>query len=179
MATAALGRIERVGLLHDNWWAGMKGTFESQVFHVLSGRHRESRDNWHYRFPRTRAQQLAKARDAIAKRPVSERLSDIFDPKQVRRRMVKEIPGLGPKQASMFLRNVGKTYDLAILDTHVLRFMYLQDLLCLRDMNIGTISAYERIERIVADYAVGVGYPPGYLDWAIWATMRAARELGL
>ncbi len=179
MAVAALERIEQVGLLDDNWWHGTNSAFESQLFHVLSGRLCESRDNWQYRFPKTRSHQLAKARDAVAERSLSKRLSDIFDPKQMRRQIVKEIPGLGPKQASTFLRNVGKTYDLAILDTHVLRFMLMQNLLCLRYMNIGTISAYERTERVVVDYAVGFGYPPGYLDWAIWATMRAAKELGL
>ena len=63
-------------------------------------------------------------------------------------------------------------------NTHVLRFMDMQNLLCIKDTIIGTIPSYERTERVVVNYAEKLGYPVGYLDWAIWATMRAARELG-
>ena len=79
----------------------------------------------------------------------------------------------------MFLRNIGRSYDLAILDSHVLRFMDIQDILPMTQARIGTVAGYERAERTVVDYAVTLGYPVGYLDWAIWATMKAARELGL
>jgi N-glycosylase/DNA lyase len=178
-AIVALERIERMGLLDDGWWRSTEDTFESHLFDVLSGRAPQCDGNRCYRFPKTRAHQLARARDAVAKRCLSERLSDTCDPKQMRQRLVAEISGLGPKQASMFLRNIGKSYDLAILDTHVLRFMDMQNLLCLEHRNIGTVPAYERTERIVVDYADALGYPVGYLDWAIWVTMRAARELGL
>jgi N-glycosylase/DNA lyase len=79
----------------------------------------------------------------------------------------------------MFLRNIGMSYDLAILDTHVLRFMDMQDILPMNQARVGTLSGYEKAERVVVDYADILGYPVGYLDWAIWATMKAARELGL
>jgi len=97
----------------------------------------------------------------------------------MRQSLVTEISGVGPKQASMFLRNTGKSYDLAILDTHVLRFMDMQNLLSINQRNISTVTAYERTERVFVDYADRLGYPVGYLDWAIWATMRAAKELGI
>jgi N-glycosylase/DNA lyase len=79
----------------------------------------------------------------------------------------------------MFLRNIGRSYDLAILDTHVLRFMDMQELLPIDQAHIGTVTGYERVEGIAIDYADSLGYPAGYLDWAIWATMKAAREIGL
>ena len=179
MATAALKRMEQVGLLADEWWNGIEDNFEALVFDLLSGRNCQYYDDWCYRFPKARANQLAEARDVLARRSLSDRLSDTSDPKQIRQQLVMEIPGIGPKQASMFLRNISITYDLAILDIHVLNFMNIQNLLCLEHKNIGTLPAYERTERIVTDYADSLGYPVGYLDWAIWATMRAARELGL
>ena len=179
MATTALERLEQAKLLHDTWWSGSRDTFEYQVFDVLSGRTLHYQGKWCYRFPKVRSQQLAKARDAIADQPLSKRLSKCSDPKKLRKQLVKDISGLGPKQASMFLRNIGRCYDLAILDTHVLRFMDVKNLLCLKKTKINTVNAYERTERIVVNYAKELGYPVGYMDWAIWATMRAARELGI
>ena len=41
----------------------------------------------------------------------------------------------------MFLRNIGVSYDLAILDTHVLRFLEIQNLLNLRPAVITNIRA--------------------------------------
>lgn len=179
MATTALERLEQAQLLHDACWSGSRDTFESQVFDVLSGRTLHFQGKWCYRFPKARSQQLAKARDAIAERSLLERLSKFSDPKRVRKQLVKDISGLGPKQASMFLRNIGRCYDLAILDTHVLRFMDVKNLLFLKKTKINTVKAYERTERIVVNYANELGYPAGYMDWAIWVTMRAARELGI
>jgi len=179
MATTALERLEQARLLDDTWWSCSQDAFESNVFDVLSGRIPHFKKKWSYRFPKARSQQLAKARNAIAERPLSERLSNSADPKRVRKELVRDISGLGPKQASMFLRNIGKCYDFAILDTHVLRFMDVRNLLCLKKTKISTVESYERTEKIVVNYANELGYPPGYMDWAIWATMRAARELGI
>ena len=179
MAASALERLEKAQLLNDSWWSGSRNSFKSKVFDVLSGRKLHVQAKWCYRFPKVRTQQLAKARDAIAERSLSERLFEIYDPKILRQQLVKDISGLGPKQASMFLRNIGRSYDLAIIDTHVLRFMNVKNLLCRKNINISTVKAYERAERIVVNYAEELGYPVGYMDWAIWATMRAANEMGL
>ena len=130
-------------------------------------------------FPRARSKQLAQVRNALARVPLAIRLEDGNVAKHLRKSLVTDIPGLGPKQASMFLRNIGRSYDLAILDTHVLRFMDMQELLPIEQARIGTITGYERAEEIAIDYAESLGYPAGYLDWAIWATMKAAREIGL
>jgi len=179
MAYTALERIEKAGLLTDEWWCKVEDNFETKVFEVLSGYTHQNHDNWCYRFPKARAHQLAKAQNAIARRSLFEWLFNNSDPKNIREQLIVDIAGIGPKQASMFLRNIGISYDLAILDTHVLRFMKIQNILCQEHMNIGTLLAYERTERVVKNYANSLGYPVGYLDLAIWATMRAARELGL
>lgn len=179
MAVAATANLEQAGLLDDAWWRGNRGDgFESSVFDVLSGRRHDLPYRGRYRFPKARSRQLAQTRDVLARIPLCTHLADNEAPKQLRQSLVTDIPGLGPKQASMFLRNIGRSYDLAILDTHVLRFMDMQDLLPMDQAHIGTVTGYERAERIVVDYANTLGYPAGYLDWAIWATMKAARELG-
>lgn len=178
MAVAATENLEYAGLLDDAYWCSRKdGRFEDNVYEVLVGRSNAPRHLGSYRFPKIRAKQLAQVRDTLARVPLSTRLVDGPAPSALRKGLIEEIPGLGPKQASMFLRNIGRSYDLAILDTHVLRFIDMQGLLPLAEARINTVKGYEAAERIVVEYAGTLGYPVGYLDWAIWATMKAAREL--
>ena len=180
MALAAIENLKWAGLLDDVWWVGnRRDDFESSVFGVLSGQRYDLPFRGRYRFPKARTNQLVLARDVLARVPLSTQLENDVTPKYLRKNLVANIPGLGPKQASMFLRNIGRSYELAILDTHLLRFMAIKDLLPANQVHIGTLSGYERAERIVVGYADTLGYPAGYLDLAIWATMKAARELNL
>ncbi len=180
MAIASTENLEQAGLLDDVWWSSRRDDgFGPIVFDVLSGQRHDLRHRGRYRFPRARTTQLTQARDAIAQVPLAARLANNEPPRCLRQTLVGDIPGLGPKQASMFLRNIGRSYDLAILDTHVLRFMDMQALLPMDQAHTGTLAGYERVERVVVNYAATLRCPVGYLDWAIWATMKAARELGL
>lgn len=180
MAVVAAVNLEDAGLLEDRWWLACDAVgFEQAVFEVLDGRTPTSTGSARYRFAKSRSQQLEGARLALAQIPLNTRLSDGQDPRVVRSTLVADIPGIGPKQASMFLRNIGRSYDLAIVDTHVLRFICTQGLGGEDDIRIGTFRGYERAERVLVNYAESIGYPAGYLDWAIWATMKAAGELGL
>lgn len=180
MAVAATENLEHAGLLDDDCWIDFENQgFECRVLEVLSGQANDLPHRGSYRFPKARSKQLAQVRNALARMPLDARLSESKAAKYLRKSLVEDIPGLGPKQASMFLRNIGRSYDLAILDTHVLRFMDMQALLPMDQARINTVRGYEKAECIAVDYAETLGYPAGYLDWAIWATMKAARELGL
>jgi N-glycosylase/DNA lyase len=179
-AIASTENLDRAGLLEDAWWSESQvDNFASRVFEVLSGKREDLPYQVCHRFFRSRSRQLSQARDALAEFPLRGRLATVDSPRELRRCLVSDIPGVGPKQASMFLRNISASYDLAILDMHVLRFMEIQDLLTISQVRISTVSGYEKTERVVVEYADSLGYPVGYLDWAIWATMKAARELGL
>jgi N-glycosylase/DNA lyase len=179
MASRAIELIEQAGLLDNSWWDGERSDFRSQVSFALSGQSRVAVPRWSYRFHKTRSEYLARARDRLAVRSMSDRLSEFPDPFEARRMLVKDFSGLGPKQSSMFLRNIGRGSTLAILDTHILRFMQLRDLITARELNVGDLKSYERIEQRIAAYASQSGFQLGTLDWAVWATMRAASELGL
>jgi len=72
-----------------------------------------------YRFPKTRAKFILESREW------AEGLKDILTekrPEKAREWLVRHIKGLGWKEASHFLRNVGFR-QFAILDRHVLRLM--------------------------------------------------------
>jgi N-glycosylase/DNA lyase len=180
MAHSATQNLINAGLLEDCVWSLPElGTFEADVFAVLCGRWCAANPIPSYRFPKIRSRQIAQSRDTLALTPITSFLSSERSPKSLRRRLATTIPGLGPKQASMFLRNVGFTYELAVLDTHVIRYIALQGMASETIASIQTLEAYERVEDTVVSYAASVGYPAGLIDRAIWATMKAAGELGL
>jgi len=133
-----------------------------------------------YRFPNARASQIAATRWRFAERKLSlaELINESLSDCCLRARLVALVDGLGPKQASMFLRDIGRSTDLAILDRHVLLFM---DLLGLAPMPTRGLdwAAYLRHEAVFADFAHRLGHSVGHVDWTVWIVMRAAKREGL
>lgn len=129
----------------------------------------------HYRFPRSKAQQLAATHAAVfaSADSLAALLDGFCGGEEARQWFVVNAPGMGPKQASMFLRNTGKTVDLAVLDRHVIDYM---NTLGLGDRERGgylsTLKGYSKREAVLQSYAHGLGMAVGLLDWAIWIVMR-------
>jgi N-glycosylase/DNA lyase len=132
-----------------------------------------------YRFPNSRADQIASGFCTVYEEfgSLGELLRCHSDARCARVWMVVHMPGVGPKQASMFLRNTAASYDLAVIDRHVLRYMYMVDLCTSPESDVTTIDKYERCEIQLQRYASSMGYPVGLLDWAIWIVMRAASRI--
>lgn len=137
----------------------------------IDGRYRR------YRFPVARAQQLAATRAAVTRTAgsLSSLLSAFETAGQARLWFVENAPGIGPKQASMFLRNTGVTYELAVLDRHVLNYMAALGLYEDQRPFISGLPKYRRHEVDLRRHAESLGYAVGLLDWAIWIVMRAAQ----
>src|SRR6266704_3308794 len=78
-----------------------------------------------YRFPAMRAQQIVQTMENIYVKhgSLKDILSDCSVARDTRGKLVRATLGIGPKQASLFLRNVGYTDELAVLDSHVLKYM--------------------------------------------------------
>jgi len=70
-----------------------------------------------HRFPNARAKYIVKARKVKSK--LKQVLSSFENGKQAREYFVREIKGLGFKEASHFLRNIGFD-DVAIIDFHII-----------------------------------------------------------
>lgn len=79
--------------------------------------------------------------------------------------LANEIYGIGMKEASHFLRNVGY-FDLAIVDKHVTRFSINSGLV--RPFKTLTRSRYLEIERKLKELAHQLGMSVGILDLFIW-----------
>ena len=74
-----------------------------------------------YRYPNKRPEYIIEAR---AKNIDFESVLETFDdPKELREYFASEVKGLGYKEASHFLRNIG-VFGLAILDKHILRTLH-------------------------------------------------------
>jgi N-glycosylase/DNA lyase len=134
---------------------------------VIDGRERR------YRFPNSKARQLSKTRSSVMQRfgTLSAALSE-FDDEEARRWLVENAPGLGPKQASMFLRNSRGAYDLAIIDRHILVYMQMAGLRRSKTHVPARYAGYLEYELILRSHSQGKGYILGLFDYAVWIVMR-------
>ncbi len=133
-----------------------------------------------YRFPNVRAYQIASARKELfkEKRGLSNLVYGPDSAEAIRSSLVSRVPGIGMKQASMFLRNIGRCHDLAVVDTHVVRYMTALNIGESKERSASRKSDYLSAELHLRHYATRFGYPVGCLDWAIWIVMRVALRQG-
>jgi N-glycosylase/DNA lyase len=129
-----------------------------------------------YRYPRLRARQIAgTAQDIyISGLSLSELIRSCDTARNARVVIAKAARGIGPKQASLFLTNIGLTDDLAILDTHAVAFMRATGMTDASPRR-GSFTEYCALESTLRAYADGLGYSLAVLDLAIWMVMRADR----
>ncbi len=88
-----------------------------------------------------------------------------IDSKGARICLVDNIKGLGYKESSHFLRNVGY-HDVAIIDRHILRFLHKEKLIKEIPKTI-TPKKYLEFEGILKNFKI----PQDKLDLIIWANM--------
>jgi N-glycosylase/DNA lyase len=127
-----------------------------------------------YRFPNIRAKHICSTAKNIygSNNTLKALLYSSQDAHSARKNIVAQSVGIGPKQASLFLRNINYDDDLAILDSHVLKYMRMIGLLCEQIGSIVKIEFYERIEKTLQRYATQLGKRLCHLDTAIWIVMR-------
>ena len=177
IATAYADAIERNQILFCYGQFGRE-ILTQQLLRVLSTSIDVDGRYYRYRFPNSRACQLADAYHVITsgKCSLQELVGRFHDAVEARAWFVKHIPGFGPKQASMFLRNIGVSYDLAILDRHVLNYMTKLGIYSDTKLSISNLSHYRNYEAVLRKHAEELRCPVGILDWAIWIVMRVANQ---
>ena len=118
------------------------------------------------RFHRTKARHLLIARLAFPQ--ILSVLANGLSPVELREWLVRNVKGLGYKEATHFLRNVGRNGGLAILDRHILR--NLNRLKIIRSMPAAmTKKRYLAIERKFQAFAGRIGIPLDELDLLFWS----------
>ena len=121
-----------------------------------------------HRFYNTRAQFIVEARKFVNLKPITE----FEGTSQAREWLVKNVKGIGPKEASHFLRNVGYD-DVAILDRHILSLMREHGLVDQVPRTLG-LKKYLAIEGMLKGLAKRVGLSLGELDLYLWYTKTGA-----
>lgn len=94
---------------------------------------------------------------------------------EAREYIVKFCKGIGPKQASLFLRNIYYSDQLAILDSHVIKFMNMQGIHNNKKYPTNK-SEYLKYEASLQIYANTLKKSMAQLDVAIWIVMRVAQR---
>src|SRR5207247_4699971 len=92
-----------------------------------------------------------------------------------RESLVEAVAGFGPKQASLYLRRVGFSSELAILDTHILDYLRMARGIDSKPGSLSRLSMYEQIEQEFRRVASDFGHAVGCVDLAMWVTMRVAK----
>ena len=126
------------------------------------------------RFPRNKSRYIVEARTLLdassGGRSVLEELvfSAGKSAHEVRDELVRRVKGMGYKEASHFLRNIGFT-GLAILDRHILRTLHRAGII---DRVPSTLdrSRYLEIERRFAEYARALQISGDSLDLVMWSS---------
>lgn len=177
-ATAFALQLDRAGLLRSTKTVGLEA-MTRQVQAILDQPLLIGGRVVKYRFPRSRALWLSTAFKHIGTQfgTVRTMLQALGQSNEIRSYLVRHVNGLGPKQASMFLRDAGIDLHVAIIDAHVARFMGIVLGVPLAPGALSNLSTYEAQEVHLSDYVRRWGAPLGQADRAIWATMRAASNL--
>jgi len=117
------------------------------------------------RFHRMKARYLLEAKLRFPE--IQKRLRNEVNTYQLRQWLVRNVRGLGMKEASHFLRNIGRT-DVVILDRHILRNMVHYGVIREIPKTL-TVKKYLELEEQFNKFARSVGIPPDELDLLLWS----------
>ncbi len=122
------------------------------------------------RFHNKKAQYLVGARTlfenngTVSVKPLFNKFSDIH---ACREWLVKNIRGIGYKEASHFLRNIGLGENIAILDRHILKNLHLLGVIDEIPKSLSR-AQYLQIEKNMSDFAEQINIPLPHLDLLLW-----------
>jgi N-glycosylase/DNA lyase len=120
---------------------------------------KERLKNFGYRFYNKRAEYIVETRKLI---PEIEKILKNKDEERIREWLVENVKGIGWKEASHFLRNLGFK-NFAILDRHVLRILYENGIIKEIPKTLSK-KKYLEIEKKLQDIAKTLNITPAELD---------------
>ncbi len=118
-----------------------------------------------HRFPNIRAKYIVEARQHLKK--IIELLKSNLDGLILREWIVKNIKGLGMKESSHFLRNIGYK-KIAIIDFHILNLLVKHNLIEKPKNKSLSSKKYLEIEKILKEIGKKSELNLGELDLYLW-----------
>jgi len=122
------------------------------------------------RFIYKKSEYIVEAREKFlddSKVSIRSIISLINDGHKAREWLVRNVTGIGYKEASHFLRNIGFEQNLAILDRHIIRNLKLIGVLE-EIPNSLSRTRYLDIEKRMMEFSRAVQIPMSYLDLVMW-----------
>jgi N-glycosylase/DNA lyase len=119
-----------------------------------------------HRFHNNKTKYIVEARKHTAIKKTVLALAKTGGPAHAREWLAETVKGLGYKEASHFMRNVGYT-DLAILDRHILNLMKEEGLISERPKTL-TKKRYLETEKLFQSLARKAGMSAAELDLYMW-----------
>jgi len=116
-----------------------------------------------HRYPNARAGYIAEARKHMH---VMGTILSEKNGEELREWLVKNVKGLGYKESSHFLRNVG-FLDYAIIDFHIIDILLENGLLAERPKSL-TKAKYLETEKVLGKISEKTGLSQGELDMYLW-----------
>ena len=98
---------------------------------------------------------------------IREKLKEFNNVFEAREWLVKNIKGIGYKEASHFLRNIGIGENLAILDRHILKNLKLFNIIDEIPKNLNK-KIYFEIEEKMKEFSKRINIPISHLDFVLW-----------
>lgn len=123
------------------------------------------RKEYYIRFHNTKSQHLRAMKSGFP--AIAQRLSNGCSGPELREWLVANVKGLGLKEASHFLRNIGYR-DLAILDRHILRNLIRFGVIRRIPVSL-TAKRYKSIEKKFLVFSRKIGIPMDELDLLFWS----------
>ncbi len=128
-----------------------------------------------YRFPKVRAHQISLCWFPFSqiKDEYQEYVRSWGSEEEARDQIIETFPGIGLKQASMFLRNIGACQNLSVIDVHVLFYLRV----CHRwDVDQLTPKLYLQAEDILRNDASRHDLDLNVFDVIVWSAVKAVKR---
>jgi N-glycosylase/DNA lyase len=123
------------------------------------------------RFGENKAKYIVEAREMFSKNgqlSLKSKISSFYNPFELREWLVENVKGLGYKEASHFLRNIGLGEEFAILDRHILRNLNRLGVIPEIPVSI-TKKRYLEMEEKLRRFSAQIGIPMADLDLLFWS----------
>jgi len=122
------------------------------------------------RFKYRKAKYIVEARKIFSingKISIKSKIKEFNKNDNLREWIVKNVKGIGYKEASHFLRNIGLGENLAILDRHILKNLKLMEIIKEIPYHLSK-KRYLEIENKMKKFANKIEIPISHLDLLLW-----------
>ena len=145
-------------------WAAVE-SLHSKGLLMTAGVERLSAELGRVRFRNNKARYIVSAREMFG--TVKQTFERFADAAEAREWLAGNVRGLGYKEASHFLRNIGLGEDLAILDRHILRNLAALGVIPGVPASMSR-KRYLEIETRMHHFSKSVDIPMAHLDLLLW-----------